>query len=305
MLSRSLNPRSDVQIEQMRVRFNSIHPWQPTAGYKWDHHDGVGKLCDATGSHARLQSPIMEWMGYIDKDGSKINWVCEDVGTTPWMKMLETIYIEQLGASYLDAHAANKKKLPKDVLKKPAEAIERDLHKPPGERSRIFSTPYKFRGDEGNRFTLTQWITTGADGVATAPPAAVEAFKEMPDHPVIQHLTTSGRQAKTTAISVADGDASMWDIIAKASMRGKENKWYMKVLAQIDFKAQYNFVQEHTLYSVKGWIDRIRVFGVTGREQHGEEVDAADTSVYDEMDNAADVYAEVDGPSPKRPRTEP
>lgn len=305
MTSRSLTPRSDVQIEKMRTRFDKIHPWKGAGDVRWDYQSGIAKLVDGTGAPARLQSPIMEWMAYIDKDGAKINWVCEDVGTTPWMQMLEKVYIDNLGASYLESHGDNKKKLPKDVIKKPADAIERDLHKPPGERSRIFSTPYKFRGDEGNRFTLTQWMTTGEAGVATAPDAAVEAFKDKPDHPIMQHLATSGRQAKTTPISVADGDASMWEIISRASMRGKENKWYMKVLAQIDFKAQYNFVPEHTLYSVKGWIDRVRVFGVVGRERQDEAVDAADTGVYDELDEPADVYEAMDnGPSPKRAKTE-
>lgn len=304
-MSRALTPRSDTQIEKMRARFDALHPWTAPEGLRWDEHGGVGKLCNGTGAPAQLRSPIMEWMGYVDKDGAKISWVCEDVGTTPWMQMLQQTYIDKLGESYMAAHVANKKKLPKDVLKKPAEAIDRDLHKPPGERSRIFSTPYKFRGDEGDRFTLTQWLTTGESGVATPPDAAVEAFKGMPDHPIMQHLAASGRQAKTTAMSVADGDASMWEIIARSSMRGKENRWYMKVLAQIDFKAQYNFVPEHTLYSVKGWIDRIRVFGVTGRERHSEVVDAADTSVYDEFDSTADVYDQADGaPSPKRARVE-
>jgi len=106
---------------------------------------------------------------------------------------------------------------------------------------------------------------------------------------------------------VADGDASMWEIFAKASQRGKDNKWYMKVLAQVEFKAQYNFVPEHTLYSVKGWIDRFRIFAVSGRQRQDEAVDAADTGVYDEFDSTADIYAgaEADGePSPKRARTE-
>ena len=44
-MSRSLVPRSDTQIEKMRARFDTLHPWAPPESLRWDEHSGVGKLC--------------------------------------------------------------------------------------------------------------------------------------------------------------------------------------------------------------------------------------------------------------------
>ena len=197
--------------------------------------------------------------------------------------------------------------------KKVAEAVERDLQCGAGQKPQFLCQMVKPREDmvpdtddvvPTRKFVFTVYLSdrNGTRDDDGTPPEIAAAFAGKMDHPIVQYFQNNpGVKPKPPNLTVANGSANPWEILAACSHRSSKSGYYGKALASLTLGGLgFRFNAERKIFVGSAYLNGpgCRVYAVPAMGRGVETVvDDEDTAIYNAVtkrplptDDDDDIY---------------
>lgn len=180
--------------------------------------------------------------------------------------------------------------------KKVAEAVERDLQCGAGQKPQFLCQMVKPREDmvpdtddvvPTRKFVFTVYLSdrNGTRDDDGTPPEIAAAFAGKMDHPIVRYFQENPTvKPKAPNLTVANGSASPWEILAACSHRSSKSGYYGKALASLTLGGLgFRFNAERKIFVGSAYLNGpgCRVYAVPAMGRGVETVvDDEDTAIY-------------------------
>lgn len=299
--SMSLTGLDASTVAAITTRMQELHPAVlPDVGdLGWSSPPYVKLITASTEQPAAVTTPvgiILIWFG----DGKLRVEFSAKPGENAFLEFAKSVFgpdglvVDALESNYKPLVGSSK--LPGVSLKKIRECIDRDLRCGAGQKPAAFPQPFKEREtDDGvvYKYAFTHYLSTknGTRAGPEVPPEVAEAFKDMPDHPVVEYFRANpGAAPNPPPMSVANKTGrsyTAWDILAKISKRSKKG-YFGKCVASVHASGLgFRYASGPNVIVSTGYINGpngIRVYAnmKSGADQEAT-VDPEDDDVYNEL----------------------
>lgn len=193
--------------------------------------------------------------------------------------------------------AVGKTKIAGVSAKKVAEAVERDLQCGAGQKPQFVCQMVKPREDAvpdsddvvpTRKFVFTVYLSdrNGTRDDDGTPPEIAAAFAGKMDHPIVRYFQENPTvKPKAPNLTVANGSANAWEVLAACSHRSSKSGYYGKALASLTLGGLgFRFNAERKIFVGSAYLNGpgCRVYAVPAMGRGVENVvDDNDTAIYD------------------------
>jgi hypothetical protein len=193
--------------------------------------------------------------------------------------------------------AVGKTKIAGVSAKKVAEAVDRDLNCGAGQKPQFLCQMVKPREDvlpdsddvvATRKFVFTVYLSdrNGTRDDDGTPPEIAQAFAGKMDHPIVQYFQNNPTvKPKAPNLTVANGSATAWEVLAACSHRSSKSGYYGKALASLTLGGLgFRFNSERKIFVGAAYLNGpgCRVYAVPAMSRGVENVvDDNDTAIYD------------------------